>query len=72
MNSTVDSGRYLASSITSHCKILKLGSMSSTRLVSGVYKQKHTVGGRTVFRGMGAPSEAIGGLEAEPPAVIKF
>ena len=31
----VDSGCYLASSITSHFKIPKLRSMSSTRLVSG-------------------------------------
>ena len=35
LHCSIDRGCYLASSITSHIMILKLGSISSTRLVSG-------------------------------------
>ena len=34
--------------------------------------QKSAMGRRAVFGGLGAPPEAIGGLEAEPPALEKF
>ena len=52
---------YLASSITSHCKILKFKSMSNTRLVSNTEPE--------IRSGKGL---CVGGLGAEPPALEIF
>ena len=68
---TVNSGCYLASSITSHCKILQLGSMRVyyhiTRLISGEYPE--ICSWECFLEGLEAPPyppDTIGGLDAEP------
>ena len=52
---------YLASLITSHCKILKLESVSYTRLVSSAEPKICSEDGL-----------CVGGLETEPPALERF